>query len=82
MANVCIARHQGYIKSKMRFPYQHNFKILKNYRNKNINVSLTHLNTSIANNLKYGETYLTAFNHLYENREFKGQLKVQGAEKK
>ena len=26
MSNVCIVRHQGYIKSKMRFPYQHNFK--------------------------------------------------------
>lgn len=23
MANVCIVRHQGYIKSKMRFLYQH-----------------------------------------------------------
>ena len=33
-------------------------------------------------NLKDGETYLTAFNRLYENRVFKGQLKVQGAEDK
>ncbi|WMJ87393.1 plasmid recombination protein [Anaerocolumna sp. MB42-C2] len=82
MANVCIVRHQGYIKSKMRFPYQHNFRTLKNYGNKNIDASLTHLNTSIANNLKEGETYLTAFNRLYQNGAFKGQLKVQGAEEK
>ncbi len=82
MANVCIVRHQGYIKSKMRFPYQHNFRTLKNYGNKNIDASLTHLNTSILNNLKGGETYLTAFNRLYDNGEFKGQLKVQGAEEK
>ena len=31
------------------------------------------------NNLKNGETYLTAFNRLYESGEFKGQLKAQGA---
>lgn len=31
------------------------------------------------NNLKNGETYLTAFNRMYESGEFKGQLKVQGA---
>lgn len=82
MANVCIVRHQGYIKSKMRFPYQHNFRTLKNYGNKNIDASLTHLNTCIVNNLKDGETYLTAFNRLYESGEFKGQLKVQRAEEK
>lgn len=82
MVNVCIVRHQGYIKSKMRFPYQHNFRTLKNYGNKNIDVSLTHLNTCIVNNLKDGETYLTAFNRMYESGEFKGQLKVQGAEEK
>ncbi|BCN28992.1 plasmid recombination protein [Anaeromicropila herbilytica] len=82
MANVCIVRHQGYIKSKMRFPYQHNFRTLKNYGNKNIDVSLTHLNTCIVNNLKDGETYLTAFNRMYESGKFKGQLKVQGAEEK
>ena len=29
MANVCILRHQGYIKSKMHFPYQHNFRTLR-----------------------------------------------------
>lgn len=79
MANVCILRHQGHIKSKMHFPYQHNFRTLKNYGNKNINLSLTHLNTCIVNNLKNGETYLTAFNRMYESGEFKGQLKVQGA---
>ena len=79
MANVCIVRHQGYIKSKMHFPYQHNFRTLKNYGNKNIDASLTHHNTNIVNNLKNGETYLTAFNRLYESGEFKGQLKVQGA---
>jgi hypothetical protein len=78
MAIVCIV-HQGYIKSKMRFPYQHNFRTLKNYGNKNIDAALTHLNTNIVNNLKDGETYLTAFNRLYESGEFKGHLKVQGA---
>lgn len=82
MANVCIARHLGYTKSKIRLPYQHNFRTLKNYRNKNIEAYLTHLNTCIANNLKDGETYLTAFNRLYKNGEFKGQLKVQSAEEK
>lgn len=82
MSNVCIVRHQGYIKSKMRFPYQHNFRTLKIYGNKNIDASLTHLNSCIANNLKEGETYLTAFNRLYKNGEFMGQLKVQGAEEK
>ena len=66
----------------MRFPYQHNFRTLKNYGNKNIDASLTHLNTNIVNNLKEGETYLTAFNRLYQNGAFKGQLKVQGAEEK
>lgn len=40
MANVCIVRHQSYLKSKMRFPYQHNFRTLKNYGNKNIDVTL------------------------------------------
>jgi hypothetical protein len=55
MANVCIVRHQGYIKSKIRFPYQHNFRTLKNYGNKNIDASLTHLNTCIVNNLKDGK---------------------------
>jgi hypothetical protein len=79
MANVCILRHQGHIKSKMRFPYQHNFRTLKNYGNKNIDSSLTHRNTCIVNNLENGETYLTAFNRMYESGEFKGQLKVQGA---
>lgn len=34
------------------------------------------------NNLKDGETYLAAFNRLYKNGVFKGQLKVQGAEEK
>lgn len=82
MANVCIVRHQGYIKSKVRFPYQHNFRMLKNYGNKNIDVTLTRLNTCIMNNLKDGETYLAAFNRLYKNGVFKGQLKVQGAEDK
>ncbi|MBH1940024.1 plasmid recombination protein [Mobilitalea sibirica] len=82
MAYVCIARHKGYIKSKTRFPYQHNFRTLKNYRNKNINATLTHLNSCIMNNLKDGETYLAAFNRLYKNGVFKGQLKVQGAEDK
>lgn len=82
MANVCIVRHQGYIKTKMHLPYQHNFRTLKDYGNKNIDVSLTHLNTCIANNLKKGETYLTAFNRLRDDGEFQGQLKVQGAKEK
>jgi hypothetical protein len=63
----------------MHLPYQHNFRTLKNYGNKNIDASLTHLNTCIVNNLKNGETYLAAFNRLHESGEFKGQLKVQGA---
>ena len=67
MANVCILRHQGHIKSKTHFPYQHNFRTLKNYGNKNIDLSLTHLNTCIVNNLKNGETYLAAFNRMYES---------------
>ncbi|MBE5966099.1 MAG: hypothetical protein E7255_03915 [Lachnospiraceae bacterium] len=79
MANICIVRHQGYIKSKMHFPYQHNFRTLKNYGNKSIHASLTQLNSNVVNNPKNGETYLTAFNRLYESGEFKGQLKVQGA---
>ncbi len=36
MVNVCIFRHQGHIKSKMHFPYQHNFRTLKNYGNKKL----------------------------------------------
>ncbi len=79
MANVCIVRHQGYIKSKMQFPLQHNFRTLKNYGNENIDLSLTPLNSTLINNLKDGETYQTAFKRLYESGEFKGQLKVQGA---
>ncbi len=47
MANVCIVRHQGYIKSKMRFPYQHNFRTLKNYGNKNIQLNIEFLIYSI-----------------------------------
>lgn len=82
MANVCIVRQQGYIKSKMHFPHQHNFRTLKNYENENIDTSLTPLNTTLLNNLKNGETFLTAFNRLYENGVFKGQLKVQGAVEK
>lgn len=79
IANVCILRHQGHIKSMMHFPYQHNFRTLKNYGNKNIDASLSHHNTCIVNNLKNDETYLTTFNRMYERGEFKGQLKVQGA---
>jgi len=66
----------------MQLPYRHNFRTLKNYGNKNIDASLTYFNTSLVNNLKDGETYLTAFNRLYESGEFKGQLKIQGAEEK
>lgn len=36
MANVCILRHKGHIKSKMHFPYQHNFRTLKNYGTKTL----------------------------------------------
>lgn len=56
--------------------YQHNFRTLKNYGNKNINTSLTRLNSNIVNNPKDGETYLTANNRLYDSGTFKGQLKV------
>lgn len=63
----------------MQLPYQNNFKTLDNYGNKNIDKSLAPLNTKIVNNLKEGETYLTAFNRLYDRGELKGQLKVQGA---
>lgn len=73
MANVCIVRHQGYIKSKMQFPFQHNFRTLKNYGNQNIDLSLTPLNSTLINNLKDGETYQTAFKRLFESGEFKGQ---------
>lgn len=48
IANVYIVRHQGYIKSKMRFPFQHNFRMLKHYGNKSIDTSLTHLTSSIV----------------------------------
>lgn len=82
MANVCIVRHKPYIKSKMHFPHQHNFRTLKNYGNENIDLSLTPLNSTLINNLKDGETYQAAFKSLYESGEFKGQLKVQGAENK
>jgi len=46
--NVYIVRHQGYIKSKMRFPFQHNFRMLKHYGNKSIDTSLTHLTGNIV----------------------------------
>lgn len=82
MTNVAIVRHKPYIKSKMHFPLQHNFRTLKNYGNENIDLSLTPLNSTLINNLKDGETYQAAFKRLYESGEFKGQLKVQGAENK
>lgn len=53
-------------------------RALKNYSNSNIDLSLTKPNSVIENNLLNGETYLKAFNHLYECGAFNGQLKVQG----
>ena len=45
MANVCAIRHQGYIKSKVQFPYRHNLRKGKNYRNENIKADLSSRNT-------------------------------------
>lgn len=81
MENVCILRYHDYIKSKTQFPNQHNFRILKNYGNKNIDSSLTYLNTCIVNNSKNGETYLTAFNRMYESGEFKGHSSPKTTER-
>lgn len=82
MSNVCVIRHQGYIKSKAHLPYQHNFRTAKNYTNTNIDSSLTKNNTTMLFNLQKDETYLRAFNRLYEGKEFQGQLKVQGGKDK
>jgi hypothetical protein len=57
-------------------------RTLKNYSNSNIDLSLTKSNSVIENNLLKGETYLKAFNRLYESGAFTGQLKVQGDENK
>lgn len=78
MANVCVIRHQGYIKSKTQLPYQHNIRTLNNYSNKNITSSYTKLNSIIENNLQEGETFLKAFKRLHEGGAFTGQLKLQG----
>ena len=45
MANVYVIEHQCYIKSKVQFPYRHNLRKGKNYRNKNINTDLSSRNT-------------------------------------
>ncbi|MDF2803842.1 MAG: mobilization protein [Anaerocolumna sp.] len=82
MSNVCVIRHQSYIKSKAHLPFRHNMRTLKNYSNSNIDLSLTKSNSVIENNLLKGETYLKAFNRLYESGAFTGQLKVQGDENK
>lgn len=82
MSNVCVIRHQSYIKSKAHLPFRHNMRTLKNYSNSNINLSLTKSNSIIENNLLNGETYLKAFNRLHKSGAFTGQLKVQGDEKK
>ena len=78
MSNVCVIRHQGYIKSLVHLPYQHNFRTGKNYKNKNIDYSLTKNNTTFLYQLQENETYLKAFKRLYERNVFQGQLKVQG----
>lgn len=82
MSNVCVIRHQSYIKSKAHLPFRHNMRTLKNYSNSNIDLSLTKSNSVIENNLLNGETYLKTFNRLYESGAFTGQLKVQGDENK
>lgn len=82
MSNVCIIRHQSYIKSQTHFPFRHNMRTLKNYSNSNIDLSYTKSNSIIENNLLKGETYLKAFNRLHKCGAFTGQLKVQGDEKK
>ena len=45
MADVCVISHQDYIKSKVHFPYRHNLRKGKNYRNENIKTDLSSLNT-------------------------------------
>lgn len=82
MANVCVIRHQSYIKSQTHLPYRHNMRTLKHYSNENIDLFLTKFNSIIENNLNKGESYLTAFNRLHRNGAFTGQLKVQGDELK
>lgn len=79
MSNVCIIRHQGYIKSKMQFPYRHNMRKQQCYSNKNIQKNKSAYNTIIENNLNENETFLQAFNRLYNNGVFTGQLKIQGS---
>lgn len=78
MANVCVTRHEGYIKSKVHFSYMHNMRTLKKYSNDNIDLSHTKFNSVIINNLFEGEGYLKAFNRLNKSGAFTGQLKVQG----
>lgn len=79
MSNVCIIRHQGYIKSKMQFPYRHNMRKQQCYSNQNIQKNKSAYNTIIENNLIGNETFLQAFNRLYNNGVFTGQLKIQGS---
>ncbi len=82
MVNVCVMRHESYIKSEAHRPYCHNMRKLNNYSNENIDLSHTKFNSIIENNLNQGETYLKAFNRLYKSGAFTGQLKVQGDEMK
>lgn len=79
MTNVCIIRHAGYIKSKTQFPYMYNMRKQQCYSNKNIQKDKSMNNTIIENNLKTNETFLQAFNRLYNNGVFTGQLKIQGS---
>lgn len=82
MSNVCIIRHEPYIKSKINFPYRHNHRRCKDYSNKNIVAELTPQNSILIDNLQENETYLRAFNRLYKEGVFKGQLKVNGDKNK
>lgn len=82
MANVCVIRHQGYIKSNVQFPYRHNLRKGKNYRNENIKTNLSSRNTILVDNLLDNETYLGSFNRFHESGAFHGQLKVSGDESK
>ncbi len=70
MANVCIMRHESYLKSDAHRPYCNNMGKAKNYSNDNIDLSHTKFNSVIVDNLHQGETYLKAFSRLYKKWSF------------
>lgn len=82
MSDVCIIRHEGYIKTKVHLLERHNRRRCEKYSNKNIVSELTPHNTILINNLQNNETYLQAFKRLYTDGEFKGQLKINGVKDK